>query len=223
MTMNREQSAERGFTLIEILVSFAIFLSIFLVVLRIYSSSSDFRVRSEKRLDIQQNARLAIALMTRQIRMGGYYPENFGSPAPSPLIANPVYAATDTAFAFHGDSDGNGTSNMYVFCLDGTTLRSLKQTPGTSIACSTGNAVATNVTSLNFAYFDKNGVALPNPPTAPYQLDSQAASGVPSLTTTTQRDAVRRVVITMTARTDTLGIGTESYSLTSDVWMRNGS
>jgi hypothetical protein len=99
----------------------------------------------------------------------------------------------------------------------------MRVTPGSALSCSAGDALASNITSLNFAYYDKNGVALPNPPNTPYQLDSQAASGVPQLVATTQRSAVRRVVISMTARATSLQNGTESYTLTSDVWLRNGS
>ena len=149
MTTHPSRDGERGFTLIEMLVAFTIFLIIFMVALDLYRSGTNLRIRSERRLDIQQNARIAMAYMARQIRMGGYYPENFGGTPPTPLITNPVYAATDTAIAVHGDGDNSGTSGLFFFCLDGTVLRWIKQTPGTALTCTAGDALANNITSLS--------------------------------------------------------------------------
>ena len=44
---------------------------------------------------------------------------------------------------------------------------------------------------------------------------------MPTLTTTTQRAAVRRVLVTLTAQAPVPGKGVENFTLTSDVWIRN--
>jgi hypothetical protein len=110
-----------------------------------------------------------------------------------------------------------------MFCLDGTTLRRTKaaRTSTNAYTCTTGDALATGVTALTFAYFDVNDNPLPNPANAPYRLDNQNVGAVPSMTTVTQRDAVRRVVVTLTARETVAGRAPETYTLTSDVLLRN--
>ena len=91
--------------------------------------------------------------------------------------------------------DGSGVTNAFLFCLDSGGLRRVQGARGVagSYVCSGGAVLAESVTSLAFAYYDANNNPLPDPPTAPYQLDGQAV-GVPSFANTTQRAAVRRVV-----------------------------
>ncbi len=215
--------SEAGFTLVEMMVTFAAFLMIMLAVMQLYDSAAKVQRRTERRLDLQQNARLAMAEIARQIRMAGYFPENFAVTPPSPLLANPFHVATNAALAIHGDGDGSGASNVFVYCLDGTNLRTLRLAAGASIACASGEILAQNIQSLEFTYFTAAGATVPATPTPPYLLDSQGASGVPDLTTVTQRSTVRRVLITMTGRAVSPGIGTQTYTLTSDVVMRNGA
>jgi len=215
--------SEAGFTLIEMMITFAAFLMIMLAVMMLYDSASKVQRRTERRLDIQQNARLAMAHMARQIRMAGYFPENFGASPPSPAVANPIHVATNAALAIHGDSDGSNASNVFVYCLDGTDLRTLKVAAGASIACTSGEILAQNIQSLEFTFFNAAGATIPATPTPPYSLDSQGASGIPNLATLTQRSAVRRVLITMTGRAVTASVGTQTYTLTSDVVLRNGA
>jgi len=222
----RERSAcrsEAGFTLIEMMVTMAAFLMVMLAVMMLFDSAAKVQRRTERRLDLQQNARLAMAQMARQIRMAGYFPENFAPTPPSPLLTNRVRVATNSALAIYGDGDGAGASNVFVFCLDGTNVRLLKVAAGASITCANGDVIAQNIQTLEFTYFDAAGTTLPSTPTAPYLLDSQAASGIPNLGTMTQRGAVSRVLITMTGRTVTAGIGTQTYTLSSDVVIRNGA
>jgi len=214
---------ERGFTVIEAIVSMAIFLVVLTGVLSFYDRTRLIHVAGEKKVITQQSARLSIAEVLRQLRMAGYFPENFSGTPPSPLLANPVLAGTDTALAIHGDADGSGSSSAFMFCLDGTTLRRTKaaRTSASAYTCSSGDALAEGVTALTFAYFDVNDNPIPDPATAPYQLDSQNVGAVPNMATVTQRNAVRRVVVTLTARETLSGRAPETYTLTSDVLLRN--
>jgi hypothetical protein len=160
----------------------------------------------------------------RQIRMAGYFPENITTPPANPLLANKLEIATDAALAVAGDLDGSGTTSAFFFCLDSAGLKVVKGARGNAATytCSNGNVLAESITSLTFTYYDDvNNVPVPNPPTAPYQLDSQLVGVAPSFAITTQRGAVKRVVIRLTARETVANQPAQTYTLTSDVRLRN--
>jgi hypothetical protein len=90
-----------------------------------------------------------------------------------------------------------------------------------SYTCSSGDVLAESVTNLAFAYYDANNNPVPDPPAGPYQLDAQGAGAAPTFANTTQRSAVRRVVITLTARESVPNQPPQTYTLTSDVRLRN--
>lgn len=217
------QRSQGGFTLLEALISLFIFLAVLTAVLSIYEPSHKIYARGERRADAQDNARLAMGEMSRQIRMAGYFPENFADPPASPRLALPIRVATDQALAIFGDADGAGGSSVFLYCLDGQVVRrSLGVVDDAdSYTCGSGEVVAENVIALRFTYYDAQGDPVPAPPTAPYQLDGQPAGSLPSLTNVTQRASVRRVVITLTAQRLLPGRGLQNYALTSNVWLRN--
>ena len=90
-----------------------------------------------------------------------------------------------------------------------------------SYTCANGQLLAESVTALTFAYFDSANNPIPNPPTAPYNLDGQAFGVAPAFATTTERAAVRRIVIMVTARESVPGQPAQTYTLASDVRLRN--
>jgi prepilin-type N-terminal cleavage/methylation domain-containing protein len=211
-----------GFTMVEVLTALSIFLLILVGIFQIFEPSNVAYQSSQRKLDVQQNARVAMDTMVRQIRMAGYFPENLDGDT-SNDVANPIQAASDTELALAGDLDGSGTSSAFTFCRDSTGLRRVKGTVGAagSYTCSTGDLLAESITSLGFAYYDANNAPVPNPPTAPYALDGVALGAAPTFADTTQRRAVRRVVITMTARETVPNQPAQTYTLTSDVRLRN--
>ena len=213
---------QEGFTMVEMLIALTIFLLILMGIFQIFEPSSAAYSASQRKLDVQQNARIAMDMMVRQIRVAGYFPENFDTDTTND-VANSVQIATDAALAVAGDLDQSGTTNAFLFCLDTSGLRRVKGALGaaTSYTCSSGDILAESVTSLGFAYYDANNNPIPNPPTGPYQLDGQAAGVAPAFLNTTQRSAVRRVVITLTAREAVPNQPAQTYTLTSDVRLRN--
>jgi prepilin-type N-terminal cleavage/methylation domain-containing protein len=217
------RSTQRGFTLVEVLVALSIFLLILMGIMQIFEPSNMAYQTSQHKVDVQQNGRIAMDVISRQIRMAGYFPENIDTNTANDQ-ANTVEVATNAALALAGDLDNSGATNAFLFCLDSGGLRRVKGARGTaaSYTCSNGSVLAESVTSLTFAYYDANNAPIPNPPTAPYQLDGQAV-GVPSFVNTTQRSAVRRVVITLTARETVPNQPAQTYTLTSDVRLRNPS
>ena len=229
-----------GFTMVEMLIALSIFLLILMGVFQIFEPSNAAYVSSERKLGVQQNARIAMDMMVRQIRTAGFFPENLTTDTTDD-VANPVgvQIATNAALAVAGDLDGScatlpagpcaGASKAFVFCLDnsGLGLRRVNAVlnaatgVAASYVCSGGDLLAESVTSLGFAYYDANNNPVPSPPTAPYQLDGQAAEAAPAFLDTTQRASVRRVVITLTARESVPNQPAQTYTLTSDVRLRN--
>jgi prepilin-type N-terminal cleavage/methylation domain-containing protein len=215
--------SQEGFTLIEILISLSIFLLVLLGIYELFDWNRATYVSSQRKVDVQQNARVALDEIVRQIRMAGYFPENFATPPAAPLLANPIQVATDVALAIYGDADGSGASSVFLFCLDGSFVRRQTAAQGvvTTYTCTAGQILAENVTSLQFTYYDTNNTAIPNPPTPAYQLDTQVLGAVPTFASTAQRGAVRTVLISLTAREDVPGQPPQVYTLTSSVRLRN--
>src|SRR5262245_55275019 len=143
---------DRGFSLIETMVSMTIFLFVLMAVLQIYSQSHKLYARGEREADVQDNGRQAMAEMARQIRMAGWFPENFSASPPSPALNSPLRIATDVALSVYGDADNSGASKVFTFCLSGTELRRMTGAVGTasSYTCTSGDMLAQNVTALRF-------------------------------------------------------------------------
>ncbi len=217
--------AQAGFTLVEILISLSVFLLVLLAVYQLFDSGRATYSSGQTRVDVQQNARAAVDEMVRELRMAGYFPENFASPPASPLLTNPIQVATNTGLAIYGDPDGSGSSRFFLYCLNGTTLRRRRTNTVSASAYTcpsdSSDILAENITGFQLAYLDGNNTPIPNPPTAPYQLDSQVLGAIPTFGTTTQRVAVRTVVIALTVREDVPGQSPQIYTVTSSVRLRN--
>jgi Tfp pilus assembly protein PilW len=214
-----------GFSLIEALVSMSLFLMVLLAVLLTYSKNRELYTSGERKIDVQQNARLALASMAREIRMAGYFPENFTDPPASPALANPLRVATDATLAIYGDADGSGASSVFLYCLDGETLRRGKADVASvdAYTCGEGEVMAESAAGLQFTYYDDDNNPVPSPPATPYELDGQDAGALPDMSDTTERGSIRRIVITLTTREERMHGGPLLYTLTSDVVLRNNA
>ncbi len=222
----RTDRSREGFTLIEILISVSIFALVLIGIYNLFDTGRATYVSGQRKVDVQQNARAALDEIVREIRMTGYFPENF--PPTAPLLVNPIQVATNAALAVYGDLDGSGASQVFLFCLDGSLLRRRVAAQGgvSAYTCPSGQnlpdtVLAEYVTSLSFTYLAAGNTPIPNPLTASYQLDSQALGAVPSFATTTQRGAVSTVLITLTATEVVPGQQPQTYTLTSSVRIRN--
>jgi prepilin-type N-terminal cleavage/methylation domain-containing protein len=220
---HRGSHDQRGITLLELVISMSVFLVILLGIYLIFDVHHKIFASGESRADVQFNARYTMGQMARQIRMTGYFPENFATPPAVPASTNALQIATDSALAIRGDADGSGASNVFLFCLNAGSLIRVKAPVGTAAAytCAGGQILGRNIASLAFAYFGDNNTPIPNPPTPPYQLDGDALDGSTDFTNTAQRAAVRRVVITFTSSENVPGQQAQTYTLTSDLRLRN--
>ncbi|MFQ5658295.1 MAG: PilW family protein, partial [Candidatus Methylomirabilales bacterium] len=68
----KRQRCERGFTLVELLVASTLMVIIIVPLFTMYVSSDTTYNTGVDRADIQQNARVALYRMSREVRMAGY-------------------------------------------------------------------------------------------------------------------------------------------------------
>jgi len=214
---------QKGVGLIELLIYVALSVVVLGSIYRLFDSNRATYASGESKMNAQQNARVGMDEIDRELRMAGYYPENFDADNANNITTATVQAATHNSFAVAGDLDGSGSTSVFQFCLDGTVLRRQKGANAVlgTYTCSAGQTLAENVTGLRFTYYDANNATLPASPTPPFALDSQAAGAVPTYGTVTERAAVRRVVVAITVQKDVAPKGTQIYTLTSDVRLRN--
>jgi len=212
-----------GFTIVEMLIALSVFFLVLGGIFQIFGPTNLMYAAGQRKLDNQQSARVAMDTIVRQMRMAGYFPENFDADPVNDVAGNvTVQIATDTALAVFGDTDGTGVSRVLLFCLNGSELRMLRENLATATyQCGNGQAIAENITTLRFAYFDIDNMPLPALPAVPYQLDGQGVGVAPNFGDTTQRGAVRTVVITVTAQQNVPGQAAQVYTLSSNVRFRN--
>jgi type II secretory pathway component PulJ len=129
---------ERGFTLAELLVAFAMLVLVLGGVLAIHSSALQAYVAGSNRTEVQQGARVALERVAREIRKACLPP---GGQAVTEAASNSLTFMT---------TDGAGACTVAVTYT------------GTAIANTltrNGEVVVGGVRALTFAYWDVNGAA----------------------------------------------------------------
>lgn len=101
------KGASRGFTLLELLVSILIFSLVIMAIYFFFDSGGWLYLHSERRANIQENARLAMEQMERDFRMIGAGVPSGTNPAGDVWMPS-VFSATVASIGFTGDVD-NGT------------------------------------------------------------------------------------------------------------------
>lgn len=157
-----------GSTLIELVVALVVFAVIIVGILMIWRHSQLAYFQGSEAAELQQNARVALEQMVREIRQAGYDPCRYSTTAPCSVSAfDPVTPGVFPIQAFAGSSlwvqaDRNANSviasdlnESVCFYRDGSGVLRRKTTGGD---CSSGGEeLARNITSLAFTYFKANG------------------------------------------------------------------
>ncbi len=170
--------AQRGFTVLELLVTMAISGVVMAGIYTTFFSQQQTYVTQTEVSAMHQNLRAAIFNLKREIRMAGYNPEGTADTGVLSAGTDTIQVAMDlTDDAGTGDPDGDAGD------ADETVTYSLSDTDGdgiTDLARQTGGSTemaAQHIDALNFVYLDGNGVQ------------------------TATLDSIRSVQITVVART----------------------
>jgi type II secretory pathway component PulJ len=222
-------------TLVEVLISGALISVVMASVYVLYIAMHDTWHKGELKADLQQNARVGLAQMTQEMRMAGYDPP-VGSP-PKPVIPQivlvpraPLRAATAQCFSFIADVSGDGTADQITYEFDSVkkTLRrrvdNWSGSPEYKFSGGTFQPLALSIESLTFSYFDVNNVQLKMTNFAStHRCPPVKGAPVENIWQLTfeQLAQVRRVAITLKSQGSRPGVPSESYTLTSDVRLRN--
>jgi prepilin-type N-terminal cleavage/methylation domain-containing protein len=144
--------SERGFTLIELMISLIIFSVISLAAFSVLSISQQTAVMNDQTVQVQRNVRLAMDLVARDIRMAGY-----GNPAAGSLAGCAQHLnATDQAVG--ADTGSDSISIMTVDQQVGTLEAQAPLPPAASTTTitvsglSAGTVIVNDVITLQGAF-----------------------------------------------------------------------
>ena len=208
----RSLGNDQGFTFIEVLIASAIFAMVLVGVYVIYDTNQATYTRGEGRADLQQNIRVALDEMTREILMAGYDPTN--------VLANPgaysglalgdfaMQSLAPSTVRFVADVNGDGDSDVVEFSYDPTNKRITRRVwalSGTTFSTAGAQAITEDntVNFLTFTYYDDTN------------------SQIPSADYGTKQYAVRRIEVSFSGTVKVGSQGTQSLALNSDIRPRN--
>lgn len=141
-----------GFTLIELLVAMAISTIVATGIFTAYKNQQDAQLAQQQIVEMQQNLRAALYIMTREIRMAGYDPDG-GKNAEIKGIGNGTNG-NPLWFTFWDDETGALQTikyDLYDAYADGD------MDIGRKVGSAPRQAIAENISTLQFVYFKANG------------------------------------------------------------------
>jgi prepilin-type N-terminal cleavage/methylation domain-containing protein len=155
---------QRGFTLAELLVAFAVVGLIMAGSVTLMVSGNKTYATGSNQIEAQQAARVALERMAREIRGAGYSPKSLACPPTNncPIVGVGFGSPNATSLQIQSDLNGDGNFNaageVVVYTKNGTLLQrqdlAVDAAPQTIIA---------GVQALTFTYLDENGGAAGQP------------------------------------------------------------
>ena len=164
--MNSVTHNQKGLTLVELMVAMAIASVLIAGIYTFYQNQLKSHVTQEVIMDMQQDARAAMYMMIREVRMAGYDPQNnTGATIRTANLAQIAFDIDDNGdgvidanserfyYGLSNDADGNGLA-------DGTPCNLERGTWDIALNPTGLNPVALNIDALNFVYLDNAGNTL---------------------------------------------------------------
>lgn len=225
----------QGFTLIELLISMIVGLIVLGAVYSIFTIQNKQLNNQDQIVEMQQNARIAMNMMSKEIMMAGYGRTTFAkcqgttTASNAPCVGITAANADSISFAMDLNTDGDyddPNENVSYFLDTSGSVPVLKRSPSTSAS---GQPVVENVTSLSFTYLDEAGASCTSLNSGePKGNSSCTGSGTPYAcctgSTTGTCNGIRTIQISITTRTAKIDPELGSYrtfTLTSYVTPRN--
>lgn len=150
---NRNKS---GFTLVELLIAMFISSLVIGAIYTTYEKQQKVYTAQDQVVDVQQNLRAGMNIMTREIRMAGYDSQGTGKYGITTADAGTFSFTADVNN--DGGSPGSGETFQYsLYDSDGDgTNDALRRTPG-------GSTLANNIYNLEFYYLLSDGTGTTTP------------------------------------------------------------
>jgi len=143
---NSTENSERGFTLIELLIAMAIALVVITSISSAFISQRKTYAVQEQITAMTQDARAALDMISREVRMAGYDPTGAG-------IVGIPYSATqlEVRADLNGDGDTSDTHEDITYTYDSTNKQIDRNTGGGA------QPFAENIQSFAFEYYKTDG------------------------------------------------------------------
>jgi prepilin-type N-terminal cleavage/methylation domain-containing protein len=224
-------SRSQGFTLLELLIGVAVFGIVMVAVYSVFSSANRVYASQEQIVAAQQEARSALEILGREIRMAGLIASDNQADGADPITDGAWEASADTAIeiaavdiaaktttlGFKSDLDGNGSTNAvrYVYYHDDHETVSRRNTLTRQVVTWSGGTWADDSGEQLFL---ENIQTL----TLTYELTDGTTSTTPA-----DMDTIRGVVISLVAQTANElvpyngGRGIRQRQLVSHIQIRN--
>lgn len=222
----------RGLTLVEMLITTALFSVAAASVYLLYESMLNTYSKGELRAEVQQSARIALAQITQDLRGAGYDPSGaLATVSPGPPTALRAAMPACLSFISYKAPGGTPESVQITYDLSGGILRRRSDpwnpgTPGTSNSFGGGSwaDLAQSIASVQFTYYDAGGLVLA-PGTEPAAgRCPPSSSGPPPPTSQLSIEQLRRVSrieVVLRAEAAASRVSSESFVLGNDVHLRN--
>ena len=141
-----------GFTLVELMVSMSIGMVILAAVTTTFMSQTRIYNAQEQINEMQQNARGALDIITREVKMAGYKPNGGG-------FNGVTYSTTQLMIQADLDSDGaistSSTANEQIrYVFDSANQRITR-----AVGSGSAQILAEHISAFSFGYLDTNGTA----------------------------------------------------------------
>ena len=191
-------------TVVELLVAVTLFTIFLGGALSFYLVHQRAMARGQEKIEVHQNARVALASVARELRMAGYDPDGVILEQTSPTA---IQAADADTVTFLADVDVNGDLDRVTYRLAGTNLvRETAPWNGSSFSVGASSEVANGIAGLSFEYFDD---------TTP---DNES---IPTPLGGADLERVRRITLGLVARRPSTADSDEIFVLRTDVTPRN--
>jgi prepilin-type N-terminal cleavage/methylation domain-containing protein len=224
---SRRRPGGRGLTLIEVLVSTAIFTIVAASVYLLYISMLNTYTKGELRAEVQQSARIALAQITQDLRGAGYDPSGaIASVTIGPRAALRAALPACVSFVTYGAGAPAASIQVTYALSAGAVQRRVDPWNVGSSAFDAGawTALAQSIEALQFTYYDSEGAVLPpgaEPPAGRCPPASSGPSPPVNQLGVEQMRRVRRIEVALRARATASRVTPEVFVLGNDVHLRN--